>query len=181
MSNESVCYIVIFLSALITVRGLAQQSQTETHVSEFTLSIQEQARLVVSEALKASLLDMANVFRQLTSSETHDLGPLSGAERLQLRSEEPGVPLEEKIGIVRTLRQAIRLSSLDPSMFLSSQGVFFQGGRVDLMSNGRLAWTTAIASPGATAIRVEVRDVQLITRYQDLRHRRRKSSLRLQC
>lgn len=112
------------------------------------------------ERIQAGPADLIGASSRLTAAERHDLGPLTAAERVRLQPEAGYGRLREKIGIARDLAQPVVLAGL-PAGFAAGTERSHSGGIAKREMDGRLSWTTAFVSPGATAVRVHFSEASL--------------------
>jgi glucose/arabinose dehydrogenase len=148
-------------SVRATSPAYAERPTPQPQQGEFSLPLEERKKLEVSDAPKASSSDLVNVFTTLLGTGRHNLGSLTRAERRRLLEREPGRGLREKIGIMRPVRPPIRVSNLTKAQARGRPSASYAGGRIDAPGDGWLVWTTEIFSPGATGLRVEIRDAVL--------------------
>jgi hypothetical protein len=101
-------------------------------------------------AVPARLSDLMDAAERLTPAERHELPPLTDEERRELARHEKGLV---KVGLMRRLESAVRIGTAPPGISRGSR-ISWNGGLLERDGEGSLTWTTAIASPGAAAIRL---------------------------
>jgi hypothetical protein len=137
-----------------------QEPARRDRVEEFSLPVEKQRELRVADAPKPAMRDLVDVFSRLSASQRRDLGPLTEAERRELRRQDGAFPLREKVGVVRALTPELRLAGLNRSALRNRSAETAGGGRVEL-SGDQLVWTTEISSTGATSLRVQLSNADL--------------------
>lgn len=135
----------------------SQPEPLEVEAEEFSLPVKEQRKLRVEAPTVASANDLIPAFRTLARQNIIQLRPLSSEERRVIAEPEGPQELAETIGIDRELPTAISLRGTGDAAI----GSAVAGGLVSRAPAGGLAWTIAIASPGASAVRVEFEPGQL--------------------
>ena len=108
----------------------------------------------------ATLQDIVRASSRLTADERHDLGPLSAQQIRELQARDPGDGQRVRIGIARTLGQAVVLSGFPAGLAAGTERAH-SGGIARREPDGRLSWTTAFLSPGADAVRLHFTQAQL--------------------
>lgn len=164
---------LLITAILLTPFALAQRepsrkpsTQRETtrrqdRVEEFSLPVDQQKKLTVTAPPKPTMGELANVFSLLSTSQRRNLGPLTEAERRELQRQDGPAQLREKVGVVRTLTPELRLTGSSLSSLRNRRAETAGGGRAEVTGDGQLVWTSEISSTGATALRVELRNVDL--------------------
>jgi hypothetical protein len=93
----------------------------------------------------------------LTQTQRHSLPPLSAAERQRLETVDPS---RAKVGIARDLARPVALVGIPADLPPSSQRSW-SGGLLQHLPDESYVWTTAVSSPGASAVRLFIANVSL--------------------
>lgn len=154
--------LVVLVSLSLPLAMEAQQvspPRVRDTRGDYSIAVRVQRGLRFADAPHATINDLLNVFQLLGDDQRVPLPQLSPVEQrgLENRIEEQRF----KIGITRDIRRTLRVTGLTRAALRGRGNLTYSRGRLELSPDGTLVWTSEIQSPGATALRLLITNVDL--------------------